>query len=238
MIAAQMGVEAVSDRTLLLCTTTLERKKEEHLALDPQRLKAIEGEARANQTSYAWSLLSQMAAAIMALFNLVWGGSLIARGATVGGSLLVAAGCLTIANSVLSAGGGWDYLAKLLSDNEKTQEWAKATLPIVIALMTLGLNAAAISNIGHVMNAREIMAQLTFASTIFGEVTTVGKAYGQFQVDKAKVASTKVEKDDHFSKSQLETATKIVETLQKAFKQITDEISRGLQKSIRRPLWN
>jgi hypothetical protein len=227
-------LKKLSKRTMALSLRQIE-KGDLHLEkLIGAQIDADKDLADSQSQTFIWSILKNIGACIMAVFNMVFGAFLISTGGgTVAGSALVASGFLALAGVALSETGGWNWIAECMEgENQDKQEMIAIILPVIVTTMSIGLSLAGFADIAQVNNADDIINLLNRGMQMITGAGALGKAYGENEVLKVQVRANGIEKGMIFSEKHIDIASRVFEELMRAFDDASSSVKKIVKNAI------
>jgi hypothetical protein len=159
-------------------------------SLNDQQIEKIKENAEKASKSNTWSMLSKLAAALLASLSLALGLTIIGGGgSTFTGGAMIASGVFSLANFVCTEANIWDALAKKLAhDDEEKRKKIGVILPIAVGVLCAGLGLyAGTQNLTHVQNlGGQLASVLQLGLTAFKGVTMTGHAVSSGYVTRSE----------------------------------------------------
>jgi hypothetical protein len=233
----QERLSRLNDRILGSIQMTLERINSRVEDLTLSELDALKNAAEASQNSYAWRILREIGSLVLAVFSLIGGAFMIfSAGATAGGSLMVASAFIALANASLSAFGGWDWIAEILSDDAESRKTLMLILPLILSIISIALNAGAVYEIQkHVMmETKNIMQVLGTLTAYLQSGLSISQAHSEYVKGKAEDRLMDCEQNLEFSTSAAKDIQRTLERLMEVYSNNTSLIKRGFDTSLQR----
>jgi hypothetical protein len=234
LVLLQLNQETndLKNKIMSLPEAQLKRETEAADRLTQEEIQKVLEAAQASQSAGVWSALSQVGACVLALFNIVAGGVFVTTGNDmVAGAALIASGFLTLGNLAITE-KGWNWMVEFLAgENEEKKERLLVMLPIIVSLMSLLLGAAGYHK-SQMMEAETILAALNQLSMLAAGGVTLGKAFSDIQVTRAKNNVTDVEKNLFINERDRDLIHRSIESLMRLFQQMSDEIKKSAREAI------
>lgn len=196
-----------------------------------QKLK--EAAQRAADSSF-WSVLKKIATCLLSSLSIVFGIALVGSGggALIGGAM-IASGILSLANFAMSETGGWDWVAKQISDdNEERRKMLAMILPGAVGILAGGIGlVGSVQGIvsGAIQFAEKSVYIAQTALAIFDGITTFGKGHADAHLTWAQADLQKIQADLTVERSHFDTVMREIETSMSDFKAVKAKTKKIIQ---------
>ncbi|HEX2579497.1 MAG TPA: hypothetical protein VHK67_03745 [Rhabdochlamydiaceae bacterium] len=217
-------VKKLNDQQVRLNMAPLKSLHQELDELALKEMDAVKNVIDAEKTHLFWGYNQMLFSLGAAATSIIGGIYLIASGDNEG-QKFIAAGCVTLANTLMDQLGGWTALSKLVSFGNETVEYAAGLLPYAISLFTIVYTGYTMVSVAQ----HHLMAWVSSALSYIETTLRIGTIYTTAKKGFADVHLIDIQSQTTIATKKIEPITRRNEALGESGNAFTSQTKRTLQ---------